>query len=80
MGSFWPHAPGVWDYVNRAMPFKEPGSLTADQVYAVVAYVLNLNGLVEVNEEMNRKTLPKVKMPNRDGFIKDPRPDVRTRR
>ena len=80
VGSFWPHAPGVWDYVNRAMPFKEPGSLTADQVYAVVAYILNLNGLVEAQEEMNAKSLPKVKMPNRHGFVKDPRPDVKAKR
>lgn len=80
VGSFWPHAPGVWDYVNRAMPFKEPGSMTADQVYAVVAFILNLNGLVEVQDEMNAKTLPKVKMPNRDGFVKDPRPDVKAKR
>ena len=80
VGSFWPHAPGVWDYVNRAMPFKEPGSLTADQAYAVVAYILNLNGLVEAQEEMTAKSLPKVKMPNRDGFVKDPRPDVKAKR
>ena len=80
VGSFWPHAPGVWDYVNRAMPFKEPGSLSADQVYAVVAYILNLNGLVEAQDEMNAKSLPKVKMPNRDGFVKDPRPDVKAKR
>ena len=79
VGSFWPHTPGVFDYVNRAMPFKEPGSLTADQVYAVVAYILNLNGLVEAQDEMNAKSLPKVKLPNRGGFVKDPRPDVKAK-
>ena len=77
VGSYWPHAPGVWDYVNRAMPFKDPGSLTADQTYAVVAYVLYLNKLFDEGEELNAKSLVKIKMPNKDGFIKDPRPDVK---
>ena len=77
VGSFWPHAPGVWDYVNRAMPFNQPGTLTADQVYSVVAYMLYLNKLIDEKVEMNATTLPLVKMPNRDGFVKDPRPDVR---
>ena len=77
VGSFWPHAPGVWDYVNRAMPFNQPGTLAADQVYSVVAYMLYLNKIIDEKAEMNATTLPLVKMPNRDGFVKDPRPDVK---
>ena len=79
VGSFWPHAPGVWDYVNRSMPFNQPGTLAVDQVYSVVAYLLYLNKLVDEKTEMNPTTLPIVKMPNKDGFVKDPRPDVKSR-
>lgn len=78
VGSYWPYATTVFDYVRRAMPFNAPESLSADQVYAVTAYVLHLNGIVSKNAVMDAKTLPKVKMPNRNGFIQpDPRPDVR---
>jgi len=77
VGSFWPHATTVWDYVNRAMPFNQPGLLSHTQVYAVVAYVLYLNGIVEERQALNAKSLPKVRMPNRDGFVADPRPDVK---
>ena len=73
VGSYWPYATTVFDYVNRAMPFKDPGSLTSDQVYAVVAHVLRLNGIAGENDVMDAKSLPKVMMPNRDGFIRDPR-------
>ena len=76
VGSFWPHAPTLWSYINRAQPTDEPGSLTADQVYAVTAYLLYLNGIVGESEVMDAQMLPKVKMPNRDGFVPDPRPDV----
>ena len=76
VGSYWPYATTLWDYVNRTMPFHNPGILTDDQVYAVVAYVLHLNEIVAENEEMNRRTLPGVRMPNRDGFVNDDRPDV----
>jgi len=75
VGSFWPYATTVWDYINRSMPFNKPGSMTADEVYAVTAYVLSLNKIIREDEAMNAKTLPQVKMPNRDGFIGDPRPD-----
>ncbi len=74
--SYWPYATTVWDYVNRSMPFDTPGVLTNDQLYAVVAYILFLDGIVEENQELNRETLPKIQMPNRDGFVKDDRPDV----
>ena len=76
VGSFWPYATTVWDYVNRAMPFDEPGLLKPPDVYAVVAYILNLNGIVPDDSVMDAKSLPKVRMPNRDGFVADPRPDV----
>jgi cytochrome c len=76
VGSFWPYATTLWDYINRAMPFDKPGLLKPSEVYAVAAYILNLNGIVGDNDVMDAKTLPKVKMPNRDGFVADPRPDV----
>jgi cytochrome c len=76
VGSFWPYATTLWDYVNRAMPFDQPGRLTAPEVYAAVAYVLNLNGIVAADGVMDATSLPKVKMPNRDGFVADPRPDI----
>jgi mono/diheme cytochrome c family protein len=74
--SYWPYSTTLFDYVSRAMPFDRPGTLTADQVYAVSAYVLFLGQLVPGNAVMDATTLPKVKMPNRDGFVTDPRPDV----
>jgi len=76
VGSFWPYATTVWDYVNRAMPFDQPGLLKPEEVYAVVAFILNLNGIIAEDAVMNASTLPAVRMPNRDGFIADPRPDV----
>lgn len=78
VGSYWPYATTLFDYVRRAMPFNAPESLTNSQVYAVSAYILHLNGIIGADAVMNAKTLPKVKMPNRNGFIRpDPRPDVR---
>jgi mono/diheme cytochrome c family protein len=77
VGSFWPYATTLWDYVNRAMPFDRPGLLSPEEVYAAVAFVLHLNGIIEDGEVMDASSLPKVKMPNRDGFVADPRPDVR---
>src|SRR6266498_1506710 len=65
---------GVWP--AAAQPFDEPGSLTADQVYAVTAYLLHLNGIIGEQDVMDATTLPLVKMPNRDGFVPDARPDV----
>jgi cytochrome c len=76
VGSFWPYATSVWDYVNRAMPFDQPGLLKPAEVYAVVAYVLKLNGIIDADQVMDAKSLPNVRMPNRDGFVPDPRPDV----
>lgn len=77
VGSYWPFAPTLFDYINRAMPFPAPHSLTADQVYAITAYVLNVNNIVDNNFVADAQSLPKVRMPNRDHFIwKDPRPDT----
>lgn len=76
VGSYWPYASTLWDYVNRAMPFDAPQALTADEVYAVSAYVLFRNGIIKEDEMMNAERLPQVKMPNRDGFYVDDRPDA----
>ena len=76
VGSFWPYATTLWDYINRAMPFDKPSLLKPSDVYAVAAYILNLNGIIGDTDVMDAKTLPKVKMPNRDGFIPDPRPEL----
>jgi cytochrome c len=73
VGSYWPYATTLFDYVRRAMPFQEPKSLTNDEVYAVSAYVLNLNGIINPTDVLDAQSLPKVKMPNRDGFIPFPR-------
>jgi len=76
VGSYWPYATTVFDYVRRAMPFTNPQSLTNDEVYAVTAYLLYLNKIIGQDTVMNAQTLPKVRMPNRGGFVGDPRPDV----
>jgi cytochrome c len=77
IGSYWPYATTVWDYVNRAMPYQNPGTLKPDEVYAVTAYLLAMNGIVSEGFELNQRTLPAVKMPNCEGFVSDPRPDVK---
>jgi len=78
VGSFWPYATTIYDYVNRAMPWDRPQSLTPSEVYAVTTYLLFLNGIVPENTTLDAATLPKVRMPNRDGFTSpDPRPDTR---
>ncbi len=69
VGSYWPYATTLFDYVRRAMPLNESKSLSNDEVYAVVAYLLNLNGIVPDTETIDARSLPKVQMPNRDGFI-----------
>ena len=77
VGSYWPFAPTLWDYVNRAMPMQAPHTLSADDVYALTAYILNLNNIVPAEFVADRDSLPKVKMPNRDSFVwTDPRPDT----
>jgi S-disulfanyl-L-cysteine oxidoreductase SoxD len=69
VGSFWPYATTLFDYVRRAMPANAPRSLSDDEVYAVCAYILQLNGIIAENAVMNASTLAKVQMPNRDGFV-----------
>ena len=69
VGSYWPYATTLFDYTRRAMPWNAPKSLSDEQVYAVTAYILALNGIIGANDEINAQTLPKVRMPNRDGFI-----------
>jgi S-disulfanyl-L-cysteine oxidoreductase SoxD len=77
VGSYWPYASTLFDYIRRAMPFNAPQSLTADQVYAVSAYILYLNDVVTENTVLDAESLPRVRMPNRSGFTSpDPRPDV----
>jgi cytochrome c len=75
-GSMYPYAPVLFDYVRRAMPMNNPQSLTNDEVYALSAYIFYLNGLVGKTDIMNSQTLVAIKMPNRDGFIVDDRPDT----
>jgi S-disulfanyl-L-cysteine oxidoreductase SoxD len=73
VGSYWPYATTLFDYVRRAMPFQESQSLTSDELYAVSAYILNLNGIIGRDDVLDAESLPKVRMPNRDGFIVFPR-------
>lgn len=74
--SYWPYATTLFDYVKRAMPFNQPGFMKNDDIYAVSAYILSRANIIKSDEVMSDKTLAKVKMPNRDGFIADARPDV----
>ena len=69
VGNYWPYATTIFDFTRRAMPWTEPKSLTSDEVYALTAYVLQINSIIGENDVMNAETLPKVRMPNRDGFI-----------
>jgi cytochrome c len=69
IGSYWPYATTIFDYVRRAMPYIQPQSLSNDEVYAVTAYLLQINGIIGEQDEMNAQTLPKVKMPNQANFI-----------
>ena len=73
IGSYWAYATTLFDYVRRAMPWNQPKSLTDEEVYAVTAYLLNLNGIIGRDDVIDAQSLPKVKMPNRDGFIPFPR-------
>src|SRR5216684_4843299 len=77
VGSYWPYAPTLFDYIRRAMPQNAPQSLSNEDVYAVSAYILNLNGLLPADATLDAKTLAAIKMPNREAFVSDPRPDVK---
>lgn len=74
--SYWPYSTTLFDYVKRAMPFSAPGSLSDNDVYAVVAYILSEAKIIKPTDVMDAKTLPKVAMPNKDGFIADSRPEL----
>ncbi len=73
VGSFWPYAPSLFDYVRRAMPFLSGHTLSSNETYALVAYILNLNGIVDDGFVADAESLPRVRMPNRDGFVVDDR-------
>ena len=73
--SYWPYATTLFDYIKRAMPLMAPGSLGNDDVYAVSAYILARAHIVPDDANLDARTLAAVKMPNRDGFIPDPRPE-----
>jgi S-disulfanyl-L-cysteine oxidoreductase SoxD len=76
VGSYWPYAPTLFDYIRRAMPQNAPQSLSNEDVYAVSAYVLHLNGLLPADATLDARTLAAIQMPNRNAFVADPRPDV----
>jgi cytochrome c len=69
VGSYWPYATTLFDYIRRAMPYPAPGMLNADDTYSVAAYILFLNGILPEDAKLDRETLPQVQMPNRNGFI-----------
>jgi cytochrome c len=73
VGNYWPYATTLYDYTNRAMPFMQPGTLTPDETYSLVAYILALNKIVPEDAVMDRASLPKVAMPSRDRFVMDNR-------
>jgi cytochrome c len=73
VGSYWPYATTLFDYVRRAMPWNETKSLSNDELYAVSAYILHLNGVIAAADVIDAQSLPKVRMPNREGFIPFPR-------
>jgi mono/diheme cytochrome c family protein len=77
VGSYWPYATTLYDYIHRAMPYNAPQSLKPDEVYAVVAWILFRNGIIREVAVMDATTLPGVQMPNRRGFLPDSRPDVK---
>ena len=77
VGSYWPYTPTLFDYIRRAMPQNAPQSLSNEDVYAVSAYILNLNGLLPAEAMLDAGTLSAIRMPNRSMFVGDPRPDVK---
>jgi mono/diheme cytochrome c family protein len=77
VGSYWPYATTLFDYIRRAMPLNAPQSLGNEDIYAVSAYVLHLNGLLPADAALDAGKLKAIRMPNRDMFVGDPRPDVK---
>jgi cytochrome c len=76
IGSYWPYAPPVFDYIRRAMPYATPMTLSNEEVYALTAYVLHLNELLPEDAELDAETLKAIRMPNREGFVLEARPDT----
>ncbi len=76
VGSYWPYATTLYDYIHRAMPYNAPQSLTPDEIYSLVAWLLHRNGIISKNAVMNAKTLTAVQMPNQKGFVADPRQNL----
>ena len=72
VGSYWPYATTLFDYIHRAMPYQAPGSLSNDDYYSLAVYILSLNGILPDDGKLDRESLPKIMMPNRDGFVPDP--------
>ena len=77
VGSYWTYATTLFDYIRRSMPLNAPQSLSNEEVYAVSAYILHMNGLLPEDARLDAKSLTAIKMPNRNGFVSDPRPDVK---
>jgi cytochrome c len=73
VGNYWPYATTLYDYINRAMPATAPGSLAADEIYGVVAWILSRNEVIDSTAIMDAKSLPRVRMPSRDHFVPDDR-------
>lgn len=69
VGSYWPYATTLFDYIRRAMPFQAPGSLTNDEMYALTAYILYLNEIVAIDTKIDSKSLPEIQMPNGNNFV-----------
>lgn len=80
VGSYWPYATTLFDYIRRAMPFQTPQTLSNEEVYSLTAYILHENGIVKEDATLDAKSLPEIRMPNRDGFYVDDRPDAKNTR
>jgi S-disulfanyl-L-cysteine oxidoreductase SoxD len=74
IGSYWPYATTLWDYINRGMPFNSPGTLSANEVYALTAFLLFRNEIVKESDMIDAKSLPQIHMPNREAFYPSPVP------
>lgn len=76
VGSYWPFATTIWDYINRAMPRGQGGSLSPDEVYSLTAFLLYRNGVVKEDDLIDAKSLPKIEMPNRNNFVPENLSDI----
>ena len=77
IGSYWPFATTLYDYIHRAMPYNAPQSLSPEETYSVIAWLLYQNQIIREDAVIDDQTLPRIQMPNRSGFVPDPRPDIR---